>query len=295
MFFIGVQVEQGGIMSGKKTNLVEKLKEFPIEDGEIISVEWIEKMEKNYPFYHVIMKLHPSEKSDITVVIYLPEPRDWNGNFMGTGNGGSAGVIASNALRNGLIRGYATANTDMGTSREPDNCIGNMEVVKDFGFRATHLMTVVGKQLTTWFYSREPKYSYFVGASTGGQQAFSEVQRYPEDYDGIIALAPAFDRVRLHTFFIWNWQQIHRNENKGFSVEQIKKWKEAVIQTYRKVCLSNEEDNFLAYPGGITCNPIDDPVLKDFVETLFTPKQQEVLRQLYEGPIDPVTKEHFIS
>lgn len=275
------------------TEWIDKIKAFSVENGELVSVE--EKKDYAYRHYEVTMKLHPAPESNITVVVWLPEPTAWNGKFMGTGNGGFAGEIAEGALKNGTSRGYATANTDMGTPKDPDEAIGNEEVMIDFGYRSTHLMTVVGKALAAWFYGREADHSYFVGGSTGGQQAFSEAQRYPEDYDGIVALSPAFDRVRLHAFFIWNWQQIHGNEKATFTNRQAKKWSEAVVRAYKEDCLSNETDAFLAFPGGVKKNPLDDPRLQTDVQKLLTKGQQTALRDIYGGPEDPVTGERFIA
>ena len=286
---------------------IEKLKNFPIKDGEITGVEWQDGVKQPDPnplgvrlvdkggFYRVTMKLYPSDQSNITVVVYLPRPKDWNGRFLGTGNGGSAGAIAEGALCNGVGRGYATANTDMGTSLEPDDGIGQPEVWKDFGYRATHLMTVEGKALTAYFYGRKPEYSYFLGGSTGGQQAFSEAQRYPEDYDGIACLSPAFDRIRLHSFFIWNWQQIHRRADAAFTPQQAQQWRDAIVRVYGKTCKSNEEDAFLAYPGAIRENPMDHPDLQQDIQKLLTEGQREALRDLYDGPRNPATGERVIA
>ena len=136
---------------------IDRIKKFPIEDGKITAVEWIKDVKVPEPnllgicvvnpggYYRVTMKLTPAPQSDITVVVCLPEPEIWNGKFLGTGNGGYAGKISEMNLMNGVSRGYATANTNLGTSPEPDDCIGREEVWKDFGYRATHLMTAAGK------------------------------------------------------------------------------------------------------------------------------------------------------
>ena len=94
----------------------------------------------------------------------------------------------------------------MGTSPNADSGIGNREVWKDFGYRATHLMTVEAKRIIQAYYGRAPEFSYFSGKSTGGQQAMQESQRYPEDYDGILAQVPAHCRTPLHAYFLWNYQ-----------------------------------------------------------------------------------------
>lgn len=286
---------------------IDRIKKFPIEDGKITAVEWIKDVKVPEPnllgicvvnpggYYRVTMKLTPAPQSDITVVVCLPEPEIWNGKFLGTGNGGYAGKISEMNLMNGVSRGYATANTNLGTSPEPDDCIGREEVWKDFGYRATHLMTAAGKKLTAYFYGRKPQYAYFIGGSTGGQQGFSEAQRYPEDYDGIISLSPAFDRVRLHSFFVWNWQQIHKEKDARFTAKQAQEWKSAIVETYGKQCGSNENDLFLCYPDRIRENPMDNPFLLQTAADLLTEGQIKALHGIYEGPKDPLTGERIIA
>ena len=285
---------------------LEKLRAFPIQQGEILSVQYIRNSseqaiigfrtnaERYQHYYDVVMLLRPAPGSNIHVEMYLPEPEDWNGRFLGTGNGGYAGEIVKGALLNGLARGFATANTDMGMPKDPDEAMGNMETYIDFGHRSTHLMTVIGKELATWFYDQAPAYSYFMGGSTGGQQAFSEAQRYPEDYDGIVALSPAFDRVNLHTFFVWNWQQICQYENAVFSTEDARNWREALVKVYADDCFGQKEDGYLAFPGGIKGNPMDHPDLQGYIHAHLTEGQKNALRALYDGPVDPVTGEQII-
>jgi len=109
-----------------------------------------------------------------------------------------------------MARGYAVATTDMGTAPNSDSGIGKPDVWKDFGYRATHLMTTSAKQVIKAYYGHSPEYSYFNGGSTGGQQALQEAQRYPEDYDGIVANVPAHCRTPLHAYFLWNEQIFHQ-------------------------------------------------------------------------------------
>ncbi|WP_343674047.1 DUF6351 family protein [Chitinophaga sp.] len=141
---------------------------------------------------------------DIKVQVWMPQ-KGWNGRFLGTGNGGSGGKILNDKLAYGLKRGFATANTDLGTSAGVNKSVHDPERWADFGYRATHLMTVVGKQVVTAYYGKPPHHSYFMGCSTGGQQALMEAQRYPEDYNGIIAGAPANNRTHLHTQLLFNY------------------------------------------------------------------------------------------
>lgn len=275
---------------------IERIKQFSVTDGVVEDVQWVDgvklpqtsllKLDIENPggYYKVAIRLHPMPQSDIYVVVCLPEPSIWNGNFLGTGNGGAAGAIADGALLGGVSRRFAVANTNLGTSVEPYDCIGNREILEDYGYRATHLMTVVGKQLIEWFYGKAPAYSYFMGGSTGGQQALSEAQRYPEDYDGIVCMSPAYNRVRLHAWFVWNWQQIHKEKDATFDRRQALAWRKRIEKVYKTQCGSNPKDGFLTYPSRIRENPMDHPALQKDIQKMLTPGQTNALRRLYQGP-----------
>ncbi len=156
-------------------------------------------------FCRVAATLRPTPDSNIKIELWMPE-QDWNGRFLGTGNGGGAGKIDYHALVSGIQRGYATANTDMGTSPNANTAVGHPERWIDFGYRSTHEMTSVSKQILERYYEKPESRSYFVGCSTGGGQALMEAQRFPDDYNGIIAGAPANNRTHVHTGLLWNMQ-----------------------------------------------------------------------------------------
>lgn len=195
---------------------LKAIKTMNVEYGEITSLEYSEAATMNIAKARVLknlpprvmlrMTLKPAKGSNIKIEIWLPNKENWNGRFIGLGNGGAAGGISQRALAGSFYTGAAVATTDMGTAPNSNSGIGNPEVWKDFGFRATHLMTVVAKKAITAYYGKGPQYSYFYGGSTGGQQALQEAQRYPEDYDGIIANVPAHCRTPLHAYFLWNDQ-----------------------------------------------------------------------------------------
>jgi feruloyl esterase len=145
-------------------------------------------------FCRVAATLTPSADSDIKMEVWMPQT-GWNGKFQAVGNGGFAGSISYAALGTALARGYATASTDTGhvQSAEARWALGHPEKVTDFGFRAVHETTVAAKRLIDSYYGQMPRLSYWVGCSSGGRQGLKAAQRFPEDFDGIIAGAPASD------------------------------------------------------------------------------------------------------
>lgn len=153
-------------------------------------------------FCRVAATLTPSSDSDIKIEVWLPIA-DWNGKFQAVGNGGLAGTISYGWLASALQEGYATASTDTGhADADASFAIGHPEKVIDFAYRAVHEMAVKSKAIIATFYSRAPRFSYFTGCSTGGRQGLMEAQRYPEDFDGIIAGAPANDQTQLSAWRI---------------------------------------------------------------------------------------------
>jgi feruloyl esterase len=142
-------------------------------------------------FCRVTATLAPTPDSDIKLEVWLPVG-EWNGKFKGVGNGGFAGFINYGDLAAGVRDGYATASTDTGHSTKgAEWALGHPEKVVDYGYRAIHEMTVDAKIITQNFYGAAAKPSYFASCSNGGRQALMEAQRYPGDYDGILAGAPA--------------------------------------------------------------------------------------------------------
>ena len=156
-------------------------------------------------FCRVAATSKPTSDSEIKFEVWLPLG-NWNGNFEGTGNGGWLGAIIYPSLADGLKRGYAVANTDTGhESGVMDGtwALGHPEKVIDFAYRAVHEMTVQGKAIVSAFYGKKPTYSYWVGCSSGGKQGLKEAQRFPDDYDGIVAGAPANFWTHLTAATVW--------------------------------------------------------------------------------------------
>ena len=150
-------------------------------------------------FCRVAATLKPTSDSQIDMEVWMPE--NWNGKFQFVGGGGWAGVISYPAMATALNEGYATASTDTGHKGGNANfAIGHPEKVTDFAYRAVHESTLKAKAVLTSFYDRGPRFSYWNGCSTGGRQGLMAAQRYPEDFDAIIAGAPANYQTHLHTW-----------------------------------------------------------------------------------------------
>lgn len=148
------------------------------------------------------MYVATSSVSGITLEAWLPSA--WNGRFLSTGNGGLAGCIQYNDIAYATSYNFATVganNGHNGTSGKP--FLNAPEVVEDFAYRSVHTGVVIGKQLTEQFYASPINHSYYLGCSTGGRQGMKSAQQFPEDFDGIVAGAPAFDFNHLIDWSGW--------------------------------------------------------------------------------------------
>jgi feruloyl esterase len=269
-------------------------------------------------FCRVTATLTPTSDSAIKIETWLPETT-WNGRFLGTGGGGFQGIISYNELASGIQAGFAATNSDLGTGvsgcsplycgsdgnmgnplaiafGDPPNptpgLFGHPERIKDFGYRAIHLMTVKGKEIADAFYQQRAAKAYFAGCSTGGQNALMEAQRFPNDYDGILAGAPAFNRTHLHMGAISLWQDTHASPGRLILPGQMTLINKAVL----KQCVGQDggaaTDQFLTDPRDCKFDP---KVLQctggNVPPACLTADQVTTIRKYYAGTIDPVTGE----
>ncbi|HZR24621.1 MAG TPA: tannase/feruloyl esterase family alpha/beta hydrolase [Vicinamibacterales bacterium] len=164
-------------------------------------------------FCRVEAVARPTSDSEIKFEVWIPPAEAWNGKFQGVGNGGYMGSISYPAMALALRRGYATASTDTGhTGDDMKFGQGHPEKIVDYAYRAVHVMTETSKLIVRDAQGRFADKSYFVGCSAGGQQALSEAQRFPEDYDGIIAGDPANNRIRQSFGFLYAWLATHTTD-----------------------------------------------------------------------------------
>lgn len=171
----------------------------------------------------VEMVLTPTADSNINVELWLPT-ENWNGKFLAVGNGGWAGSIQGyGSMVDGLKRGYATAGTDTGHSGADGPAgafaLGHPEKVVDFAYRALHDMTVKSKRVIAELYRPRLDYAYYTGCSTGGRMGVMAAQRYPGDYDGIIAGALANRHIHMHTAAVAREIELSRHPERAIPEE----------------------------------------------------------------------------
>ncbi len=219
--------------------------------------------------------------------VWLPLA-NWNGKFNGVGNGGMAGTISYAAMAGALRRGYASASTDTGheagdRSFDASWASGRPDLIEDFGHRAFHLTTVNAKAIVEAFYSDPPAYSYYTGCSKGGQMGLMEAQRYPEDYDGIVAGNPANDWTRFYAgAHLWYSQAMLADEEAWIPPSKMPALGDAV----NRACdaLDGIEDGILQDPLACNFEPasLSCPAGVDN-DSCLTPKQVSAVEKIWSG------------
>jgi feruloyl esterase len=241
-------------------------------------------------FCRVLGTATPTSDSDIHFEVWIPAGEGWNHKLLGTGNGGFAGAIGYAALASGLARGYAVTGTDTGhTGDQMEFGRGHPEKIVDWSYRAVHVTTEAAKVIIRDLRGELPVHSYFQGCSTGGQQALSEAQRFPDDYDGILAGAPGNDRIRLIIGFLWSWIATHTPSGDPLlSHVQLARLTRAAIAQCDT--LDGSRDGLIADPR--RCD-FDPAVLACGAaptdNTCLNAEQIDAVRKVYAGPRNPRT------
>ena len=224
--------------------------------------------------------------------VWLPSSA-WNGKFQGVGNGGLAGTISYAAMRTALTTGYATASTDTGHVNTDTTWFTNEQQTIDNGHRAIHEMTVKAKAILQMYYGERERFAYFNGCSTGGGQGFMSVQRYPEDYDGVLAGAPNWIPTRLRAGgHVWAWVATHKDPAATIPATKLPVMGSAVLaqcDTRDGVVDGVIEDprtcNF--NPDELLCKQGQDPA------TCLSAPQVGAVHKLYDGAKNPNTGEQI--
>jgi feruloyl esterase len=238
-------------------------------------------------FCRVQLTLRPSADSDITSEVWLPLT-GWNGKFQQVGNGGWGGSIQYAAMATALRRGYAVASTDTGHSGDTARfALGHPEKLIDFGYRAVHETAIRSKETIAAAYGRAPRFSYFNGCSGGGRQGFMEAQRYPDDFDAIIAGAPGYNRTDQSFQLVLASQATHRDEGSFIPASKLPALHKAALDA----CDAKDgvADNLISDP--LTCR-LDPRILackgSDGAACL-TPPQLKAAQSIYAPVVDPRT------
>jgi feruloyl esterase len=210
---------------------------------------------------------------------------------MQTGNGGAAGSIVHASLADPLARGYAVANTDTGHQGGPGEfawALGQPEKLVDYQYRAVHELTVVGKAITAARYGRAPEKSYWNGCSTGGRQGLKEAQRYPDDYDAIVAGAPASNWSPLMALSV----TIQRNLGSGgLGVDKVGLLKESAIAACD--ALDGVRDRVISNFAQCSFDPASLQCTADQSGECLAPNEVAAAQRIYSGLVDTAGRTLF--
>jgi len=244
-------------------------------------------------FCRVVARATPSSDSEIPVEVWMPVV-GWNGKLQGQGNGGFAGEIGFRALAVAVKAGYATAATDTGHSAGGTDArwaLGHPEKVTDFGYRAIHVMTQVARAATLRYYGNGPQRSYFSSCSNGGRQALMEAQRFPEDYDGILAGAPANYWTHLLTKALADAQAMTADPASYIAASKLP----AIAGAVNAACDAQDgvKDGVVGDPPRCHFDPASLLCRGAESEACLTAPQVAALKELYTGPRDPAGREVF--
>jgi feruloyl esterase len=242
-------------------------------------------------FCRVAATLKPTTDSDIKMEVWMPSS-GWNGKLQAVGNGAFNGSIAYPALTAALSRGYATSSTDTGhAGGSASFAVGHPERVIDFGWRAVHEMTSASKAIVGAYYGAGPKLSYWNGCSAGGRQALKEAQRFPADFDGIVAGAPGLDWTGRAAQAVRVAQALEKDVSARLSSAQTQLLHRAALQACDAI-------------DGVTDGLIDDPRRCAFdpavlqckatggsdVSGCLTAAQVATAKLIYSSAVNPRTK-----
>jgi feruloyl esterase len=239
-------------------------------------------------FCRVAATLKPTSDSDIRIEVWMPAS-GWNGKFQAVGNGAFNGSISYPAMMTALSRGYATSSTDTGhVGNTGSFAIGHPEKVIDFGWRAVHEMTAASKTIIAAYYDAGPKFSYWNGCSAGGRQAMKEAQRFPSDFDGIIAGSPGLDWTGRAAQAVRVAKALEKADAARLSPAKGQLLHRAVVQACD--ALDGVKDGLIADPSRCTFDPAALQCAGADEATCLTSAQVETARLIYSPLVNPQTR-----
>jgi hypothetical protein len=237
--------------------------------------------------------IRPTSDSDIRFEVWMPAA-NWNGKFVGVGNGVWAGSITYASMIDPLSMGYATAATDDGHQGNPLDAsfaAGHPEKLVDFGHRAPHEMTVAAKAVINAFYGKKESRSLFVSCSTGGRQGLMEAYRYPKEYDGISSMAPANPMVSLMVSSLWTGHATLKDDASRIPPPKFGLVHKAAVEA----CDADDgvKDGIISAPARCRFDPAVLQCKGAEGAECFTAPQVAALRAIYQGPRNARTKEQI--
>ena len=239
----------------------------------------------------VLGAAYPTSDSDIRFEVVIPA--QWNGRYLQVGNGGFAGVIPERAMLAPLAQGYAVAGTDDGhedtVNTDASWALNHREKAIDFGYRALKETTDAAKAIIAANKGAAPRYSYFGGCSDGGREALMEAQRYPDDFNGIVAGDPANHWTHLLTAAAWSYQALTATPGSFLTLDKLK----LVEAEALKQC--GDEDGVIEDPLACHFNPGKIRCMSGDAPSCLTDAQIAALRKIYDGPKNPRTGERLLS
>jgi hypothetical protein len=233
-------------------------------------------------FCRVVAESRPSDDSKIAIEVWLPM-EGWNGRFLGVGNGGFAGQVDYDHMAVALLRGYATAGTDTGhtgSGIDATWALGHPEKIADFGYRGVHEMSLTGQAVAQQFFGRAAGHRYFVACSDGGREALMEAQRFPGDYDGILAGAPAYAWTGLLSDFLFIVQALQRDPASYIPAGKLAAISKAVLAQ----CGADAVGEFLDDPRQCRFDPATMLCKDADTADCLTGPQVTALKAIYAGP-----------
>jgi hypothetical protein len=233
----------------------------------------------NAPFCRVQGAIKPSPDSDIQFEVWLPPTAAWNGKYEGVGNGGFAGSVIYSPMSWAVEAGYAVSGTDTGHSGgslDSPWALGHPEKIVDFGWRGIHETASASKAIIEAYYAKAPAHAYFSGCSDGGREALLEAQRFPKDYDGIVAGAPANSWTKLMINAISAEQALAKPDG-WLSPDKLAIVTEAVL----KAC--HGEGGILDDPSQCHFDPSSLVCKADQSHGCLTAPEVATLSQIYSG------------
>lgn len=291
-------------------NTCDALKNLKLDHGEVVAAKWVEtgtiQVQVGYPpkaaslpvkrHCEIAVVSRPTSDSVINFTLWLPPQEDWNGKYLQLGSGGWGGSIQPEEFIGPIAGGFAVAATDDGHQNKdaldgltPNWALGHPEKVIDFGYRALHETAVMSKTAMQGYFSKPASQAYFMGCSDGGREALMEAERYPEDFNGIVAGAPANHWTHHFAGFVWNELALNAKPESRISPGQLPAIERAALEACDE--LDGVKDGLIEDPRKCHFDPSVLLCRGAPTADCLTQPQIDAVKLIYAGPRNPKTGE----